>query len=156
MTEQTTARAMRPISQTALDLVKQFEGFSPTRYVCSGGKLTIGYGHVITTPHIKDFEKPITQKRAEQILMMDMTYAQRAVDRLVKVPLNQNQFDALVSFVFNIGEGAFAASTLLRQLNKGRYQEAAAEFMRWIHAGGKRLDGLIRRRRAEQALFLKT
>ena len=87
--------------------------------------------------------------------MMDMTYAAQAVDRLVKVPLTQNQFDALVSFVFNIGDGAFAASTLLRYLNKGRYQEAAVEFMRWIHAGGKRLDGLIRRRRAEQELFLR-
>ena len=148
-------KPMRPISQAAIDLVKRFEGFSPTRYVCSGGKLTIGYGHVITKAHIKDFEKPITEQRARQILMMDMTYAQQAVDRLVKVPLTQNQFDALVSFVFNIGEGAFAASTLLRYLNKGRYQEAAVEFMRWIHAGGKRLDGLIRRRRAEQELFLR-
>lgn len=148
-------KPMRPISDTALDLVKRFEGFSPTRYLCSGGKLTIGYGHVITTPHIKDFEKPITEQRARHILMMDMTYAAQAVDRLVKVPLTQNQFDALVSFVFNIGDGAFAASTLLRYLNKGRYQEAAVEFMRWIHAGGKRLDGLIRRRRAEQELFLR-
>lgn len=148
-------KPMRPISDTALDLVKRFEGFSPTRYVCSGGKLTIGYGHVITKAHIKDFEKPITEQRARQILMMDMTYAAQAVDRLVKVPLTQNQFDALVSFVFNIGDGAFAASTLLRYLNKGRYQEAAVEFMRWIHAGGKRLDGLIRRRRAEQELFLR-
>ena len=148
-------KPMRPISDTALDLVKRFEGFSPTRYVCSGGKLTIGYGHVITKAHIKDFEKPITEQRARQILMMDMTYAAQAVDRLVKVPLTQNQFDALVSFVFNVGDGAFAASTLLRYLNKGRYQEAAVEFMRWIHAGGKRLDGLIRRRRAEQELFLR-
>ena len=148
-------KPMRPISDTALDLVKRFEGFSPTRYLCSGGKLTIGYGHVITKAHIKDFEKPITEQRARQILMMDMTYAAQAVDRLVKVPLTQNQFDALVSFVFNVGDGAFAASTLLRLLNKGRYQEAAVEFMRWIHAGGKRLDGLIRRRRAEQELFLR-
>ena len=148
-------KPMRPISDTALDLVKRFEGFSPTRYLCSGGKLTIGYGHVITKAHIKDFEKPITEQRARHILMMDMTYAAQAVDRLVKVPLTQNQFDALVSFVFNIGDGAFAASTLLRYLNKGRYQEAAVEFMRWIHAGGKRLDGLIRRRRAEQELFLR-
>jgi lysozyme len=148
-------KPMRPISDTALDLVKRFEGFSPTRYLCSGGKLTIGYGHVITKAHIKDFEKPITEQRARHILMMDMTYAAQAVNRLVKVPLTQNQFDALVSFVFNIGDGAFAASTLLRYLNKGRYQEAAVEFMRWIHAGGKRLDGLIRRRRAEQELFLR-
>jgi lysozyme len=148
-------KPLRPISETALALVKRFEGFSPTRYVCSGGKLTIGYGHVITKAHIPDFEKPITEQRASQILMMDMTYAQQAVDRLVKVPLTQNQFDALVSFVFNIGEGAFAASTLLRLLNKGKYDEAAWEFNRWIHAGGKRLEGLIRRRRAERELFLR-
>jgi lysozyme len=110
---------------------------------------------VITKAHIPDFEKPITEQRASQILMMDMTYAQQAVDRLVKAPLTQNQFDALVSFVFNIGEGAFAASTLLRLLNKRRYDEAALEFNRWIHAGGKRLEGLIRRRRAERELFLR-
>lgn len=147
-------KPLRPISPIALDLVKRFEGYSPTLYTCPAGKRTIGYGHVVTPPHLPDFQKPITQERAAQILMMDMTYAQQAVERLVKVPLNENQFAALVSFVYNIGEGAFAASTLLRLLNKGRYDEAASEFNRWIHAGGKRLEGLIRRRRAERGLFL--
>jgi GH24 family phage-related lysozyme (muramidase) len=148
-------KPLRPISVTALEIVEHFEGYSPVLYTCPAGKPTIGYGHVVPKHDLPDFQKPITKEKARQILMMDMTYAQQAVDRLVKVPLTQNQYDALVSFVFNVGETAFAKSTLLRQLNKRRYQEAAVEFMRWIHADGKPLNGLIRRRRAEQELFLR-
>ena len=135
-----------------IDIIKKHEGLRLEAYMPTPNDVwTIGYGHTHTTKQ----GMKITAGQAESLLRKDITWVEKAVNKLVVVPLTQNQFDALSSLVFNIGEGAFAASTLLRYLNKGRYQEAAAEFMRWIHAGGKRLDGLIRRRRAEQELFLR-
>lgn len=145
---------MRPISDAAVNLVKRFEGFSPTVYTCPAGKPTIGYGHVVTKRDGDRFQSPISEKQAHYVLMMDMTYAQQAVDRLVKVPLTQNQFDALVSFVYNVGAGAFERSTMLSLLNKRDYAKAAAEFMRWVNVNKKPVQGLINRRTAEQALFL--
>jgi lysozyme len=148
-------KPLRPISDTALEIVEHFEGYSPVLYTCPAGKPTIGFGHVVTPARLSQFQKPITKERARQILMMDMTYAQQAVDDLVTVPLTQNQYDALVSFVFNVGRNAFAKSTLLSHLNKRQYREAADQFPRWVHGGGKRLEGLVRRRRAERDLFLR-
>lgn len=148
-------KPLRPISVTALEIVEHFEGYSPTVYICPAGKPTIGYGHVVPKHDLPDFQKPITKERARQILMMDMTYAQQAVDRLVKAPLTQNQYDALVSFVFNVGRNEFAKSTLLSHLNKRQYREAADQFPRWVNGGGKRLEGLVRRRRAERDLFMR-
>jgi GH24 family phage-related lysozyme (muramidase) len=86
--------------------------------------------------------------------MRDLAPREVAVSRLITVPLNQNQFDALVSFVFNLGSGALQCSTLRRRLNAGAYLEAADEFPKWVYAGGRKLKGLVRRREAERILFL--
>ena len=90
-----------------------------------------------------------------EILRYDVALAEKAVNKLVKVPLNQNQFDALVSFVFNIGETQFASSTLLAKLNNQDYQAVPSELNRWVHGSGKKLPGLINRRRDEGDLFSK-
>jgi lysozyme len=96
----------------------------------------------------------ITAQQAETFLKQDLQEAESAVNQLVKVALNENQFSALVSFVFNLGGGALGESTLLRQLNAGHYLEAANQFLRWTYAGGQQLPGLVRRREAERQLFL--
>jgi lysozyme len=97
----------------------------------------------------------ITQEQADQYLKEDMLQAENAVNKLVKVSLSQNQFDACVDFVFNLGEGNFSKSTLLKLINQGKFTEAANEFPRWNLCAGKPLAGLTRRRLAEQSLFLK-
>ncbi len=136
-------------------LIKQFEGLSLKPYRCPAGYNTIGYGHVI-----KDFEEPlfkagIGNSEAEIMLIGDMNLANQALTRLVSVPLNHQQRAALVSFVFNVGAGAFQASTMRQKLNRREYTDAAEQFLRWIHGGGRPLPGLVRRRHAERALFLR-
>jgi GH24 family phage-related lysozyme (muramidase) len=140
----------RQINSKGLQLLKSFEGFSATAYQDIVGVWTIGYG---TTSGIRPGMR-VTQSQAEDLLRRDLFRFETAVANLVKVPLNENQFSALVSFVYNVGEGALAGSTLLRVLNQGNYREAANQFMRWNRAGGNEVAGLTRRRRAEQALFL--
>lgn len=140
---------MMQISKTGLDLIKQFEGLRLKAYRCQAGVPTIGYGHTRTAK----MGQSITQERAEELLREDVTPFEAAVSRLVTVPLNQGQFDALVAFAFNCGEGALERSTLLRLLNEGKYAEAALQFGRWVKGGGKELPGLVRRRAAERALF---
>lgn len=142
----------RKTSQTGIDLIKRFEGFVPTPYVCEGGKLTVGYGHVIL-PHEKDRLKHVTKEQAEAILRDDVVIAEDAVNRLVTVPITQGTFDALVSFTFNLGAGALQRSTLLELLNQKNYAAADKQLPRWVFAGGKKLRGLERRRAAEQELF---
>ncbi len=146
---------MMRISTHGLSLIREFEGFCAEPYICAGGKLTIGYGHVLTNQESATLER-ITREHAEQLLASDAEIAASVVRKAVKVPLTQNQFDALVSFVFNIGEGAFTKSTLLRLLNDNESEAAANQFGRWVYASGRKLEGLIRRRNAEQKLFLAT
>ena len=112
--------------------------------------MTIGYGHVIRAGEMFD---EITPDEADDLLVADLGDAERAVSRLVKVPLNQNQFDALVSWTFNLGAGNLEKSTLLKKLNSGDYGAAKAEFAKWIYAAGKAVGGLARRRDAEAKLF---
>lgn len=138
------------LSQAGLDMIKGFEGLRLTAYQDSAGVWTIGYGH--TGPDVRP-GMTITQARAEQLLRQDVARFEQAVRDAVRVPLTQNQFDALVSFSFNVGAGAFRGSTLLSKLNAGDYAGAQAEFGRWVHAGGQRLEGLVRRRTAEAELF---
>lgn len=140
---------MMQISKAGLDLIKQFEGLYLKAYRCPAGVPTIGYGHTAGVA----MGQTITQQQADDYLRRDVRQFERAVERLVKVPLTQGQFDALVSFAFNLGEGALAQSTLLRLLNAGDYAGAAAQFDRWNKAGGRVLPGLVRRRAAERALF---
>ena len=138
------------ISQRGLDLIKEFEGFRAEAYLCPAGVWTIGYGHTgDVTP-----DDSCTMAEAEEMLRKDVERFEAAVDRLVKVPLTEGQFDALVSFAFNLGEGNLMQSTLLKKLNREDYAGAADEFGKWVKAGNKTLPGLVRRREAERALFL--
>lgn len=140
------------ISQKGIDLIKNFEGCRLTAYRCPANILTIGYGH--TGSDVSTGQK-ITQEQAEKLLKSDLLVHCNNVSRLVKVPLTQNQFDALVSFEFNVGYGYFASSTMLKLLNQKKYREAAAQFNRWVYANGKVLAGLVKRRAAEKTLFLQ-
>lgn len=139
------------ISPAGIALIKQFEGFSATPYQCPAGKWTIGYGHVLPSQ-----TSPILgEKMAEKLLLTDLAPVESTINRLVKVRLTQGQFDALCSLVYNIGTGAFAASTLLMLLN-ARSRNTSKQFLRWIYAGKQPLTGLIRRRQAEKEMFDKS
>lgn len=145
---------MRHITQEGLDLIKRFEGFSSTIYICPAGYPTIGYGHVVRDEEKGRFDTGIDQEQGEELLRRDAHVAERAVLRLITVPLTDGQFDALVSFTFNLGSGALQRSTLRRKLNRQDYVSAAGELRRWIWAGGRKLKGLIKRREAEKGLFI--
>lgn len=137
------------ISETGLALIRQFEGLRLAAYRCPAGIATIGYG---STAGVQ-MGQTITAERAEELLREDVRQFEAAVSRLVKVPLNQGQFDSLTSFAFNLGAKSLEQSTLLRLLNAGDYSGAAAQFDRWVYASGKKLSGLVKRRAAERALF---
>lgn len=138
-------------SDKGIELIKQFEGCKLTAYLCPAGVLTIGYGHTGpgVTPNLK-----ISINEAERLLRLDLVRFEAGVAQAVTMPLNQSQFDALVSFTYNLGVGALRGSTLLKVLNTGYYQAAAEQFAKWNKAGGRVLPGLTRRRGAERALFL--
>lgn len=138
------------ISDTGIALIKKFEGYSLTAYRCPAGVWTIGYGH---TGGVKKGDY-ITREQAEKLLREDLRAFERGVRSRLTVDVNQNQFDALVSFAYNVGVIALSKSTLLRKLNSGDFEGAAAEFPRWNKASGKVLKGLVKRRKAEQDLFL--
>lgn len=142
------------INRDGLRIIKAFEGLRLEAYQDSVGVWTIGYGHTSMAgpPEVKAGMK-ITEAQAEEILKRDLEKFENGVRDRVSVSLNGNQFSALVSFAFNVGLGAFESSTLRRLLNAGDYEGAANEFPRWVKAGGKTLQGLVRRRNAEQALF---
>ena len=132
------------------ELIKSFEGLELVAYLCPADIWTIGYGH---TGNVKEGDS-ITKAEAEALLDKDLQTFRNGVKRLVKVPLNENQFGALVSFAYNIGLGSLQSSTLLKMLNAGDYTGAADQFLRWNKSGGKVLTGLVRRREAERAVFL--
>lgn len=142
-------------SENGINLIKQFEGCRLTAYQDSVGVWTIGYGWtqpVDGKPVAKGMT--ITQQKANQLLTEGVDQYEKGVTNLVTVPLNQNQFDALVDFAYNLGVNALKGSTLLKKLNAGDYAGAANEFTKWNKAGGKELAGLTRRREAEKSLFL--
>jgi len=139
------------ISNEGINLIKSFEGLELKAYRDSVGVWTQGYGS--TGPHIIP-GSTITEVQAEALLIKDLSRFESGVNELVKVPLTQNQFDALVSFSFNLGLGNLKSSTLLKKLNGKDYVGAGNEFERWNKAGGKVLNGLTRRRLAEKELFL--
>lgn len=132
-----------------VELIRHFEGCRFDAYLCPAGVWTIGYGH---TADVKEGDS-IDQEAAEAFLIEDLESFERDVTRLVEVPLTQQQFDALVSWTFNLGAGNLAESTLLRKLNNYQYAEVPEQMMRWVRAGGQVLDGLVKRRAAEAALF---
>ena len=130
---------MRYITQDGIDLIKRFEGFSSKVYICPAGYPTIGYGHLVRSG--ESFNE-ISETEAEEILRKDVESAERAVLRLVSVPLTDGQFDALVSFTFNLGSGAFQRSSLRRKVNRQAHAEVPEQLMRWVWAGGRKLNGL--------------
>lgn len=140
------------LSPNGAKFIAGFEGFSARPYKDAVGVWTIGYGH---TSGVNAATRPITPSEGLDLLEKDAAKAATAVRDLVHVALNQHQFDALVSFTFNLGSGALAESTLLKKLNKHDYKGAQAEFGKWVYAGGRVLAGLVRRRKAEAALFGK-
>ncbi|ENO3038042.1 lysozyme [Enterobacter ludwigii] len=142
-------------SEKGIALIKQFEGCKLTAYQDSVGVWTIGYGWTQPVDG-KPIRAGMTikQETAERLLKTGLVGYESDVSRLVKVGLTQGQFDALVSFTYNLGARSLSTSTLLRKLNVGDYAGAADEFLRWNKAGGKVLNGLTRRREAERALFL--
>jgi GH24 family phage-related lysozyme (muramidase) len=143
------------ISSDGLAIIKHFEGRELKAYQDSVGVWTIGYGHTSAAgPPTVYAGQTITEAEAEEILKKDLELFENGVREMVTVPINSDQFSALVSFSFNVGLGALRDSTLLRLLNSGDYQGAADQFPRWVKAGGQTLPGLVRRRDAERALFL--
>ena len=138
-------------SPTGRAMIASFEGLRLTAYQDIVGVWTIGYGH--TGPDVKP-GLAITRQQADQLLVNDLARFERGVNALVTVRLNQNQFDALVSFSYNLGLSSLQGSTLLRLLNAGNFQAAADQFLRWNRAGGKEVAGLTRRRAEERKLFM--
>lgn len=137
-------------SDRGIELIKQFEGLRLNAYLCPAGVPTIGVGH---TAGVKLGDR-ITQKEAIALLRSDLERFEAGVTDCVKVPIAQNQFDALCCLAFNIGLGAFRNSTVLKLLNQGDYQGAADRILWWTKSGGKDIQGLVRRRKAERSLFL--
>jgi lysozyme len=142
-------------SQKCFDLIKQFEGFSAKPYLCPAKVWTIGYGSTRYEDGRYVTAKDPYIDEAKAILIMEVTLKEyeSAVNRYVKVPINQNQFDALVSFAYNLGNKALLNSTLLRRINQGNFLAANNEFKKWVFANGIKLQGLVRRREAERILF---
>lgn len=133
------------------ELIKSFEGLRLKAYKCPAGKWTIGYG---STTGVREGDE-ITEEEAEERLANSLQLYEAAVARAVDVPIRGYQFDALVSFVYNVGIRAFKGSTLLKKLNAGDDHGAAEEFLRWKYINGAPSNGLLRRRKAERELFQK-
>ena len=139
------------LTKAGLDLIKEFEGCQLKAYLCPANVWTIGWGH---TGDVKSGQV-ITQAKADSLLVTDMAIYVAGVNKLVGVPVNQNEFDALVSFAYNCGVEALASSTMLKLIHDRKFVQASLEFARWNKGAGKVLAGLTRRREAERALFMK-
>lgn len=141
------------LSGEGLALIKRFEGFSAKPYLCPGGHWTIGYGHVLKSLSQTETSLSMTQSEAGSLLLQDVVTAEKAVRRLLPVPLTQGQFDALVSFTYNLGAGALQRSTLRQKILRREHQQAVQEFQKWVFAGGRKVPGLVKRRAAEAFLY---
>lgn len=140
------------IGNRGLKLVKTSEGLRLVPYLCPASVATIGYGS--TGPHVVIDMSPITESVAQFFLLNDLASVERFIDFYIRVELNQGQYDALCSFIFNVGVGNFKASTLRSKLNRGDYNGAANEFWKWRRGGGVILPGLVARREYERLLFI--
>lgn len=143
------------LSDNGLQLLGEWEGLRQRLYRDAAGKLTIGYGHLLTKEELigGKWNDGISLSDAIELLAKDVMSAEKCVDSNVKVTLQQHEFDALVCFTFNVGTGAFRSSTLLKKLNGGRYEEVPTELRKWVRAGGKRVQGLANRREKEIQLW---
>lgn len=144
------------IGKKGLELLKLWEqapkgGFATISYKCSAGKDTIGWGHVIKPAD--NIKEPITELQAEELLKNDIKWAEESVNKNVKVTITQNQFDALVCFVFNIGATNFKSSTLLKFINEELWDKIPTQFMRWLYSNKVFIKGLENRRKAEVILW---
>lgn len=136
---------------TLVDILKQFEGYRPTPYICPGGYKTIGYGHLIKPGEL--FQTLLTPDDAHQLLLQDINDVEYQLSSLIKVSLNLGQRDALISFIFNVGLNAFQRSTMRRKINREDHDGAIGEFIRWIWAGGRKMPGLYQRRCLEADIY---
>lgn len=136
-------------SQYGIDLIKHFEGCELKAYKCPAGVWTIGYGH---TKGVEPGDE-WSEDHANHMLEVELEEYEGYVSKYVTAPLGQNQFDALVSWTYNLGGGNLSASTMLKVLNAGEYEEVPNQMLRWNKAGGKVLEGLTRRRQAEADMF---
>ena len=143
------------ISNNCVNIVKQFEGFRSKPYKCSAGIPTIGYGSTfyLNNEKVSMNDSEITKEFAEELLLKTLSDFSQSVDKLIKVELNQNQYDAIVSFCYNVGVGAFSNSTMLKLINVNDLTKASNEFIRWNKAKGKVVNGLTIRRKKEKELF---
>ena len=144
------------VNEAGLGIIKSFEGWASSVYRCPANRWTIGWGSTwdnkgnpVTASH-----PDIDKTTGTDLLRRELRHVESAINRLVKVPLNENQFSSLCSFVYNLGSGNFQSSTLRAKLNREEYEGAALEFPKWRRAGGKILKGLVARRKIEQSLFL--
>ena len=144
------------VDASGVQLISDFEDLRLTAYDDGVGVWTIGWGTTVY-PNGKKVKKgdKITLEQAKQYKAYDLSRFEKAVNDAVKVPLNQNQFNALVSLAYNIGEKAFTGSTLVKRLNDGNHKAAADQFLVWVNAKGKRMQGLVNRRNKEREVFLK-
>ena len=139
-----------------VEIIKKFEGFFSRPYLCPANVTTIGFGSTrwFDGDRIVMDSRTINEEDATRLLQMELHHIEAAIPRLIKVPLTQNQFDALASFTFNLGSGRLQSSTLRSKINRLNYQGAADEFPKWRKAGGRVLRGLVIRRERERRLFL--
>lgn len=152
---------MREISDDGLELIKRFEAYRADWYQCSANVWTCGFGHAesrrdgtVTEDDLPEgFSVPLSRTAAEELLALDLDGYEHAVNENVRVDLTQSQFDALTSFCYNVGVGAFRGSTLLKKVNAERHEEAAEQFLRWKYVDGEVVEGLVRRREAESELY---
>jgi lysozyme len=145
----------RKVNAETVRLIKQWEGFRAEAYLCTGNKWTIGYGHTATARGYRNRGERITQEQAEILLIQDLAWAEAAITRLVRVRLTDNQFGALVAWVFNIGETEASTSTLIRKLNAGDYDAVPTELVKWNRSSGRVTAGLVNRRAAEVGLWAR-
>lgn len=154
----------RQVGQFGKNLFKEWEGLVTHAYLDLGGEQTIGIGHLLTRSErtsgkiiirgqAVNYQNGLAEQQCWDLLDQDLDQAEKAVNDAVTVSLNQNQFDALVSFVFNVGTGAFHGSTLLKLLNQGQYNQVPAQLRRWIRDNGKVVQGLVNRREKEIVLW---
>ena len=152
------------MSEQGLGLLEKWEGFELNVYKDSAGLPTIGVGHLLTKSELSSgkimlngvpvpYSGGLTNQQVLDLLGQDVKPAELAVNNGVKVTLNQNQFDALVSFTFNVGVGAFTASTLLKLINQQQYTAVPTQFLRWVRSGGQVVQGLVNRRQNEISLW---
>ena len=152
------------VGQSGKNLFKEWEGLKTHVYLDSGGQPTIGIGHLLTRSErtsgkimiqgqAVNYQNGLTEQQCWDLLDQDLDVAEKVVNEQVKVPLNQNQFDALVSFVFNVGTSAFSSSTLLKLLNQGQYDQVPTQLRRWVRDSGKIVQGLVNRREKEIMLW---